>query len=109
MTREWAGVSFWRDVAGGGPFDPPRDEFLGGGTLNPDGSWTLDVCAGNETGQQRYFAQAVDNESLPGNVASATAVVSATTVEVGGACGARRNSQLGNTIKLWSNCLSNSG
>jgi len=32
-----------------------------------------------------------------------------TTYSFDGTCGARRNSQLGNKIKKWSNCLSNSG
>ena len=75
-----SGVTFWRDADGDGRFDPPNDALLGGGTLNPDGSWSLDAYAGNQAGSQHYFAQAVDNENFPGNVASATATVYLATV-----------------------------
>jgi uncharacterized delta-60 repeat protein/RHS repeat-associated protein len=70
-------VSFWRDADGNGIFDPILDQLLG---TDSDGSngWKLTVSsAGFGTGPQRYFAQAMDDQNLSGNVATTTGSVGA--------------------------------
>ncbi|MGA2069610.1 MAG: hypothetical protein ABSG86_31955, partial [Thermoguttaceae bacterium] len=69
----------------------------------------LDGIAGNLTilaGESLYNRLIVSDF---GQTVVAKRDIVQTTTSFGGTCGARRNSQLGNAIKAWSNCLSNSG
>ena len=75
-----ASVTFYRDVDNDSVLTPAIDQQLGNGVETSAG-WALDVStAGFGSGQQRYFARAVDNNGVAGAVVAATGTVGLATV-----------------------------
>jgi autotransporter-associated beta strand protein len=92
---------------------------INGGTIDntsPNGVMTVD---GSQQWNSDFTFGGTQDLIFGGSVSASTnrqVTTTAHTLTLNGAltlatsgCGARRNSQLGNSIKQWSNCLSNSG
>ena len=70
-----AAVAFYRDSDGNGILDASVDQLLGEDTDGAHG-WAVSVpTAQFAPGRQCYFAQATDDQDMPGNVAATTSMV----------------------------------
>jgi autotransporter-associated beta strand protein len=73
-------VQFWSGPGASSQFDASKDQYLGRGTPNSEGAWTLTTTASNTAGPVHYFAQAVDDQGAVSKVISAGATIHLATV-----------------------------